>query len=384
MNDLNKKSVEELKKLEEESRAELFALRFQSAMGNLEKPHRIGELKKQIARILTILSSRKKAGENTAVNVKINLSETYAKIEKESQEFAKQRKAKIDQMMAEQQASEDNMASLMDLPLADAMQISDEASSPETATLADVKKPAVVKAEPVKEVSTTPVKKPAASVKESKPAASVKESKSAAPVKESKPAAEKTPKPAAKKEADKKPAASVVKKEPVKAAPKAAPTVVSKAPVAKKESAKSADTKDATLKSLIKENETAKAASKPAAPKTSSKSTVTVKSVTSAKAEIEVPKVTKKATGTNTVKKDVKLNAKEKLAAMKSSISIGTAKGRGTGVKIDLDLKAKDPKASEYTYGTNWKENRDKILTAGKTTKKADDKTTTKKGTGKK
>lgn len=48
MNDLLKKSVEELKKIEEESRAELFALRFQLSMGNLEKPHRIKELKKKL------------------------------------------------------------------------------------------------------------------------------------------------------------------------------------------------------------------------------------------------------------------------------------------------------------------------------------------------
>ncbi|MBW3058142.1 50S ribosomal protein L29 [Spiroplasma poulsonii] len=344
MNDLNKKSVEELKRLEEESRAELFALRFQSAMGNLEKPHRIGELKKQISRILTILSSRKKDGENTAINVKINLSETYAKIEKESQEFAKQRKAKIDQIMAEQEGPEDNMTSLMDLPLTDAMEMTAEGPNLEPVAKADDKKPAVVKAATTKEVSAAPAKKPAA------------------PLQESKPAANKTTKSAPKKEADKKPTTPVVKKEPAK--PEGA--------------------KDAVLKSLIKKNEAAKAVSKPAAPTTSSKSTVTVKSVTSAKAEIEMPKVTKKSAGTNTAKKDVELNAKEKLAAMKSSISIGTKKGRGTGVKINLDLKTKDPKASEYTYGTNWKENRDKILTAGKTTKKADDKTTTKKGTGKK
>lgn len=234
MNDLNKKSVEELKRLEEESRAELFALRFQSAMGNLEKPHRIGELKKQIARILTILSSRKKAGENTAINVKINLSETYAKIEKESQEFAKQRKAKIDQILAEQEGPEDNMTSLMDLPLTDAMEMTAEGPNLEPVAKADDKKPAVVKAATTKEVSAAPAKKPAAPLQESKPAA----------------------------------------------------------------------------------------------PTTSSKSTVTVKSVTSAKAEIEMPKVTKKSAGTNTAKKDVELNAKEKLAAMKSSISIGTKKGR--------------------------------------------------------
>ncbi|WP_425380291.1 50S ribosomal protein L29 [Spiroplasma endosymbiont of Stenodema calcarata] len=373
MNDLNKKSVEELKKLEEESRAELFALRFQSAMGNLEKPHRIGELKKQIARILTILFSRKNAGENTAINVNINLSETYAKIEKESQAFAKQRKAKIDKMMSEQQASEDNMSSLMDLPLTEAMEITDEVDNVSPSVVAEVKKPAVVKEKVTKESLPTTASKPAA------------------------PAAEKAPKapsqPSSKKGVTNESLTPVVKPAPVKPTPKApssakaAPTASTKTTTVKSTPVKPAVDKKTAVKSSIKKNEPAaqpaKVGSKPPASATTNKTTVTVKSVTSAKAEIEVSKKTNKATGTNTAKKDVELNAKEKLAAMKSAIATGTVKGRGTGVKIDLDLKAKDPKASEYIYGANWKENRDKILNAGKTTKKADDKTI-KKGTGKK
>jgi len=157
MNDLTKKSVEELKKLEEESRAELFALRFQSAMGNLEKPHRIGELKKQIARILTILSAHKNAGENTAINVKVNLNETYAKIEKESQAFAKQRKAKIEQMMAEQQAAEGEMLNLMDLPLNDAMDLTEEAvvSTTGEANVLDEQKTPVAAKKPAAKSKTT-------------------------------------------------------------------------------------------------------------------------------------------------------------------------------------------------------------------------------------
>ncbi|PQP79447.1 50S ribosomal protein L29 [Spiroplasma sp. ChiS] len=333
MNDLTKKSVEELKKLEEESRAELFALRFQSAMGNLEKPHRIGELKNQIARILTILSARKNSGENTAINVKVNLNETYAKIEKESQAFAKQRKAKIEQMMAEQQAAEGKMANLMDLPLNDAMDLTEEqvvVSTPigETNGLDEQKAPVAAK-------------KPAA-VKDSPKQKDVAEEKTA--------------------------------------------TGKAATPVAKKDVAQETKTdKDAALKALIKEKAAAKkpaAKSKTSTP--SGKTTVTVKSVTSTKKYIEVPKETKKPAQTKTVKKASELNAKEKLVVIKSSVAMGgTAKERESGVKIDLELKAKDPNAKEYTYGTNWKENRDKILTASKTTKKADNKTT-KKGTGKK
>ncbi|WP_425378170.1 50S ribosomal protein L29 [Spiroplasma endosymbiont of Polydrusus pterygomalis] len=287
MNDLNKKSVEELKKLEEESRAELFALRFQSAMGNLEKPHRIGELKKQIAWILTILSTRKNAGENTEINIKINLSETYAKIEKESQAFAKQHKEKNEQMMAEQQAADGQMPNLMDLPLTDAMDLTASAAVDES------------------------------SPKREQPA----------PVVDKKPAVFLT---AAEKKA-------IVEKKPVTA--KAEPSVPKKVLELKKY----AD-----------------------------------------KAEIEVLHDEKKAESTKTVKKATELNAKEKLAAIKSSVvGMDTAKGRGSNVKIDLDLKTKDPNVKEYTYGENRKENRDKILTAGKTTKKAVDKTA-KKGIGKK
>jgi colicin import membrane protein len=222
MNDLTKKSVEELKKLEEESRAELFALRFQSAMGNLEKPHRIGELKKQIARILTILSVSKNYRENTAINVKVNLNETYFKIKKESQVLAKQRKVKIEQMMSEQQSAEGEMPSLMDLPLNGAIDSTEEA----------------------------------------------------------------------------------------------------------------------------------------------------VKSVILDKADIRGLKGTKKAELTKTTKKTAKLNVKEKLATIKSFVVMGgVTKERDSGVKIDLELKAKDLNTKECTYGTNLKENRDKILTAGKTTK---------------
>lgn len=325
MNDLTKKSVEELKKLEEESRAELFALRFQSAMGNLEKPHRIGELKKQIARILTILSARKNAGENTAINVKVNLNETYAKIEKESQAFAKQRKAKIEQMMAEQQSAEGEMPSLMDLPLNDSMDLTEEAfvsTTGQANVLDEQKTPVAVK------------------------------------------------KPAGGKESPKKKVVGEEKPETGKAATSAA----KKAPatVAKKDVAQETKTdKDATLKTLIKEKDATKKPAAKSKTTQSDKTTAIVKSFNSAKADIEVPKGTKKSEPTKTTKKTTKFNAKEKLSAIKSYVAMGeTAKGRGSGVKIDLELKTKDPNAKEYTYGKNWKENCDKILTADKTTKK--------------
>ncbi|AHF60733.1 hypothetical protein P344_01720 [Spiroplasma mirum ATCC 29335] len=295
--ELLKKSTEELKKLEEESRAELFALKFQAAMGNLEKPHRISLLRKQIARILTIISQRRIAGENTQINVKIDLKETYAKIEKESQAFAKERKGKIEKMMADQEAKENDFSSLMDLPLDEAM-LGDDAS-------AEASKPVANEA-PVEAAPT------------------------------------KTAKPAAKKPTPKKP---VVEK-----------PVTEKVPPLK-------------------------AVSKPAKP-----AMVTVKSVTSAKAEIEVEKLGPK-TAKGTVEAKVEKNAKAKLAEMKSTLAAGTAKGKGTGVKIDISTKQKAPNAKEYTYGANWEENRDKIAKATikkvSATREAAKKTTTKKGTTK-
>jgi large subunit ribosomal protein L29 len=49
---------EELNKKIEEYKEELFNLRFSQATGNLEKPSRINELRKLVARMKTILRER--------------------------------------------------------------------------------------------------------------------------------------------------------------------------------------------------------------------------------------------------------------------------------------------------------------------------------------
>ena len=49
---------EEIIKKIEESKEELFNLRFSQATGNLEKPARINELRKLVARMKTILRER--------------------------------------------------------------------------------------------------------------------------------------------------------------------------------------------------------------------------------------------------------------------------------------------------------------------------------------
>ena len=51
-------STEEIIKKIEDNNEELFNLRFAQATGNLEKPSRISELRKEIARMKTIIRER--------------------------------------------------------------------------------------------------------------------------------------------------------------------------------------------------------------------------------------------------------------------------------------------------------------------------------------
>ena len=56
-------STEEINKKIEECKEELFNLRFSQATGNLEKPSRIHELRKLVARMKTILRERELGSE---------------------------------------------------------------------------------------------------------------------------------------------------------------------------------------------------------------------------------------------------------------------------------------------------------------------------------
>ncbi len=58
MEELRKLSTEELNLKIKESKEELFNLRFQQATGSLEKPVRLRELRKQVARMKTIIRER--------------------------------------------------------------------------------------------------------------------------------------------------------------------------------------------------------------------------------------------------------------------------------------------------------------------------------------
>ena len=58
MEEIRKLSNEELNSKIEESQKEIFNLRFSQATGSLEKPSRINELRKLVARMKTVIKER--------------------------------------------------------------------------------------------------------------------------------------------------------------------------------------------------------------------------------------------------------------------------------------------------------------------------------------
>ena len=62
INEIRDLSTPELEAKLQECKQELFNLRFQKAVNQLENPKRIGEVKKTIARILTIIHERELTG----------------------------------------------------------------------------------------------------------------------------------------------------------------------------------------------------------------------------------------------------------------------------------------------------------------------------------
>lgn len=59
--DLKKKDTAELQKLVDEKRTEVMSLRFSLATGALEDPSRLGEAKRDVARLLTVLGDARRA-----------------------------------------------------------------------------------------------------------------------------------------------------------------------------------------------------------------------------------------------------------------------------------------------------------------------------------
>ena len=59
--EIRKMTVEEINKKIADLKEELFNLKFQAALGNIEKPARMNEIKRTIARMKTILTEKSNA-----------------------------------------------------------------------------------------------------------------------------------------------------------------------------------------------------------------------------------------------------------------------------------------------------------------------------------
>ncbi|MCI9449902.1 MAG: 50S ribosomal protein L29 [Clostridiales bacterium] len=56
--ELRNKTSEELEAMLKDLKTELFNLRFQHAINQLENPHKISETKKEIARVMTVITEK--------------------------------------------------------------------------------------------------------------------------------------------------------------------------------------------------------------------------------------------------------------------------------------------------------------------------------------
>ncbi len=223
MLELRAKSTNDLMKLSEEKRAELFALKFQAAVGSLEQTHKLKSLKKDIARIELLVSERQKAGEIKKIKpVKTNYSKAVKAADKEGQIVRKKQIEQVQQMQQGQMGMGSNVDDFTAAMMAGAGMEAPKAIEP------------VVKAET--KVEAKPAAKPAAKKAEAKPVAKPAAKKAEAKV-EAKPAAKAEAKPAAKpvaKKAEAKPAAKpVAKKAEAKPAAKPAAKKAEAKPAAK-------------------------------------------------------------------------------------------------------------------------------------------------------
>ena len=73
--EIQKKSTQELKDLVSELKAQLFMLRFQNSTRQLEQPHKIQIVKKDIARVFTVLNQRENDSETKVQTKKTTKSQ---------------------------------------------------------------------------------------------------------------------------------------------------------------------------------------------------------------------------------------------------------------------------------------------------------------------
>ena len=65
MTEIRKLTTQELNKKLEENKKELFNLKFAASTGNLEKPHKIKELRHEVAKIKTVIRERELSKEDS-------------------------------------------------------------------------------------------------------------------------------------------------------------------------------------------------------------------------------------------------------------------------------------------------------------------------------
>ncbi len=387
MIELRTKSVEDLIKLGEDRRAELFALKFQAAVGSLEQTHRIPSLRKDIARIEMLLGERRTAGEEVNKTIKADYSKAVVEAEKAGKEVRKKHKDMIEKLQQEQfgtgeQVSEDAIMAAMQNATEEPkepieIEVKEEKPAPAP------KKEVVVEPKPApapkKEVVVEPKPAPAPKkevVVEPKPAPAPKKEVVAkpkpAPAPKKEVVAKPKPAPAPKKEVVAKPKPAPAPKKEVVAKPKPAPApkkeVVAKpkpAPAPKKEVVAKPKPAPAPKKEVVAKPKPAPAPKKevvakpkPApAPKKEVVAKTPVKKPASAKVSSKVvPAGEAKATGKGKASlKDVNIK----------SAKVGVIKGdRIEG--IDLKLSKKPANAKTYTFGSNVVEARRQIEEANK------------------
>ena len=93
--ELRNKTPEELVRIAEELKAQLFMLRFQNSTGQLDQPHKISAVKKDIARVMTIMSEQKRG-------IKVSLAKDSRK---QSTETRKKHLAKEEEAIKKQEES---------------------------------------------------------------------------------------------------------------------------------------------------------------------------------------------------------------------------------------------------------------------------------------
>ncbi len=64
VNELRKKSVKDLREELLKLRREQFSLRMQQATGQMSRPHQFGDVRRNVARVKTIINEKLRAGED--------------------------------------------------------------------------------------------------------------------------------------------------------------------------------------------------------------------------------------------------------------------------------------------------------------------------------